>query len=78
MAQYKYSDELSQSSDSRFDAEHKPGETVPYSGIYMCTNCRDEIASNKGDPFPPQNHRQHTNQAKPIRWKLLIQTQNGP
>jgi hypothetical protein len=78
MALYKDASELIKSDDSRFDATHKPGSTVPYSGIYMCTSCRDEIASNKGDPFPPQNHRQHRDTSKPILWKLLVQTQNGP
>jgi hypothetical protein len=31
----------------------------PRSGIYMCTNCGDEAACNKGDPLPPQDHRQY-------------------
>ena len=78
MAQYKYSDELSKSDSSSFDEEHTPGSKVPSSGIYMCVNCRDEVACNAGDPLPPQNHKQHTNTSKPIKWKLLIKTQNGP
>lgn len=78
MALYKNGGELTLSHDSKFDQLHKPGATVPYSGIYVCANCGDEIASNKGDPFPPQNHRQHSNTSKPIAWQLLVQTQNGP
>lgn len=78
MAFYKNGSALSQSLDPRFDAHHKPGSTVPYSGIYICVNCRDEIACNHGDPFPPQNHRQHPNTQKPIAWQLLVQTQKGP
>lgn len=71
MARYKYGDYLKHSEHSIYDDIHKPGETVPYSGIYRCTGCDDEVASNKGDPFPPQNHHQHTNNT-PIRWKLLV------
>ncbi len=78
MALYKYANELQQTQDGSFDVEHKPGETVPRSGIYICTNCRDEVACNAGDPFPPQNHRQHPHTTKAIRWKLLVATQNGP
>ena len=51
---------------------HEPGEKVPNSGIYFCTGCDKEIASNKGDPFPPQNHHQHSSGKPPIRWKLLV------
>jgi len=71
MALYKDGDRLKHSADAAFDAIHKPGETVPHSGIYRCTSCDDEIACNKGDPFPPQNHHQHQPPA-PIRWRLLV------
>ncbi|SFO86228.1 hypothetical protein SAMN03159417_00371 [Ralstonia sp. NFACC01] len=57
---------------SHWNAVHKPGETVPLSGIYRCTGCNKEVASNKGDPFPPQNHHQHGTDQPPIRWKLLV------
>lgn len=78
MALYKNSSELIASNENRFDETHKPGSIVPYSGIYMCINCRDEVACNKGDPFPPQNHRQHPSTTKAILWQLLVQTQKGP
>ncbi len=78
MALYKNGNELSHSTSAQFDAVHLPGAKVPHSGIYLCTNCRDEVACNAGDPFPPQNHRQHSTTKGDIRWKLLVQTQNGP
>jgi len=37
---------------------YSPGKIVPVSGIYKCTVCDKEIASNKDDPFPPQSHHQ--------------------
>lgn len=77
MATYKYTDELTQSTSVDFDVKHRPGTTTPFSGIYVCTNCRDEIASNAGNPLPPQNHRQHKT-SLPILWQLLVRTQTGP
>lgn len=78
MAHYKNGDELIHTNDPRFDAIYTPGTKAPYSGIYICTNCRDEAACNYGDPLPPQNHRQHSPGKGDIRWKLLVQTQRGP
>ncbi len=49
------------------------GSTVPVSGIYRCTGCGDEITSNKGDPFPPQNSHQHNSMAH-VAWKLVART----
>jgi len=54
-----------------FKIVHSPGQIVPFSGIYRCINCGDENACNKGTPFPPQNHHQHS-PGKPIGWKLLV------
>jgi hypothetical protein len=73
MARYKYGEYLTQSDHEIYDEIHKPGATVPHSGIYRCNACGDEIASNKGDPFPPQNHHQHTS-GSPIRWQLLVRS----
>jgi hypothetical protein len=72
MALYKYGNLLVKSDHEAFDVEHLPGSIVPDSGIYRCTNCGDEDACNKRDPFPPQNHRQHNPTAGLIRWKLLV------
>lgn len=77
MAEYQDTNEVTRTKDSAFDSTYRPGDEVPRSGIYICTNCRDEVACNAGDPFPPQNHRQHKSD-KPIRWKLLVRTQRGP
>lgn len=54
--------------------EYGPGANVPVSGIYKCGGCRKEITSNQGDPFPPQNHHQHTPAQGPVRWKLNVRT----
>ena len=78
MAFYQDRNELSYKESPEFAPTFKPGAITPYSGIYICTNCRDEIAANQGNPLPPQNHRQHQNLLKPIEWRLLVRTQTGP
>lgn len=60
-----------------FEKIWKPGETPVHAGIYRCQGCDDEIASNKGIQLPTQNHRQHNALQGPIRWKLLVATQQG-
>lgn len=72
MALYKYSTNLTQNNHEAFDGELPPGTVVNNSGIYRCTGCGDEIAANKNNPLPPQNHHQHSNQNIPIRWQLLV------
>lgn len=52
---------------------YNPGTECPASGLYRCVNCGDEVTSNKGDPLPPQNHRQHTSNDK-ILWELIVKT----
>lgn len=76
MALYKHGQHLKQSQDPAFDSTHKPGETTPHSGIYRCEGCGDEIASNGGNPLPPQNHHQHPTTQGAIRWKLLVYAQS--
>jgi hypothetical protein len=75
MAQYKNSQYLSLSSDPKFDLIHSPGSPAPHSGIYRCEGCGREVASNQGQPLPPQNHHQHPYGANPIRWRLVVATQ---
>ena len=75
MALYKHGGYLRQSDDPAFNAQHQPGAVTPHSGIYRCTACGDEIASNAGNPLPPQNHRQHSPQQGQIRWQLLVYAQ---
>ncbi|MBY5797770.1 hypothetical protein [Rhizobium leguminosarum] len=78
MALYKNASELVKSESADFDLVYTPGTKAPWSGIYICTNCRDEAACNRDDPLPPQNHRQHSTSKGDIRWKVLIKTQTGP
>lgn len=65
---------LSKSNGSHWTDEYSPGEMVPYSGIYRCIGCKKEVTSNADEPFPPQNHHQHTVSEGPIRWKLIVRT----
>jgi len=75
MALYKYSNYLTQTNDAAFDAVHQPGAATPNSGIYRCEGCGHEIASNAGNPLPPQNHHQHGSSSGSIRWKLIVYAQ---
>ncbi len=78
MAWYKDPNVLQKSSSAEYDKIHKPGEIVPHSGIYRCQGCGREIASNESDPFPPQNHHQHTQQQGTIRWRLIVYADHDP
>ena len=78
MATYKDGNQVTRSDSSIFDDAIRPGTPAPFSGIYMCTNCLDEDACNKGNSLPPQNHRQHNVSIGPILWRLLVCTQRGP
>jgi hypothetical protein len=76
MAQYKYGGYLQKSDHSAYDTLHKPGATTPDSGIYKCESCGDEVASNKGNPLPPQNHKQHDPAKGLIQWRLIVFAQS--
>ena len=78
MALYKYPQYLNQSTDAAFDKEHTPGQAVPHSGIHRCMGCGREIAANANDPFPPQNHHQHSAEQGSIRWRLVVYAQGDP
>lgn len=75
MAYYKYSAAIQLHQDELFDKLHTPGMQVPHSGIYRCAGCAKEIAANAPDPFPPQNHHQHSQAQGTIRWQLTVATQ---
>jgi hypothetical protein len=72
MALYKNAAYLTQDNHAAFDTLHQPGATTPHSGIYRCENCEDEVASNQGNPLPPQNHKQHQPGNGAIRWRLIL------
>ncbi len=77
MAQYKYQQYLQKGDAAAYDTIHSPGETCGNSGIYRCEACGHEVASNKGDPLPPQNHHQHKPGQGAIRWKLIVYAQGA-
>lgn len=70
MASAKYMHKIVKLDAEAFDHVMTPGEQPAWSGIYECTVCGDEIAANKGNPLPPQNHHQHQPGSGPIRSKF--------
>lgn len=72
MALYKYAQYLGQDDSNVFDPENGPGTPAPRSGIYRCMGCGREVASNEGEPLPPQNHHQHSAGQGTIRWRLIV------
>lgn len=74
MAIYKYGQYLAQNNSAAFDAVTHPANKTPYSGIYRCEGCGQNIASVEGHTMPPQNHHQHTGAQGAIRWKLIVAT----
>jgi hypothetical protein len=63
---------LTQLNASVFDTLHTPGQATPHSGIYRCEGCGAAVASNTGNPLPPQNHHQHSSAQGAIRWRLIV------
>lgn len=74
MAEYKYSNYLSQSNDAKYDSEYSPGESTSYPGIYRCTGCGDEIGIAKNKTLPPQNDHQHSGSSN-VKWRLNVRAQ---
>lgn len=72
MAQYKYRENLTQSSGSAFDTRHAPSTIAQNPGIYRCYGCGDEVAVSKGQFLPPQNHHPHDRAQGKIEWQLLV------
>lgn len=75
MALYKDAQYFSQSTDAAFDIVATPGQQTPHSGIYRCEGCGHEVASNAGNPLPPQNHHQHAVEQGAIRWRMIAYAQ---
>jgi len=76
MAWYIDRSTLTQSDGAKswWTTDHGPAQTVPVSGIYKCVVCKKEVTSNKGDPFPPQNHHQHDPGQGPVSWRLNVRS----
>lgn len=59
------------SNDPLFNQVFQPGDKTPHSGIYRNVSNGDEVASNAGNPLPPQNYSQNPGRT-PVRWKLFV------
>ena len=72
MAQYKYRDNVIQSSSAAFDTRHAPCTVASNPGIYRCVVCGEEIVVSRGRTLPPAEHHAHPNGQAKIEWQLLV------
>jgi hypothetical protein len=72
MALYQDSRYVRATTHESFDKVFTPGSDTPLSGIYRCVGCGAEVASNRGNPLPPQNHHQHGSSQGSIRWQMVV------
>ena len=72
MAQYKYRDNVIQSSNAAFDTRHAPCTVASNPGIYRCVVCGEEIVRGKGRTLPPADHHPHAQGQPKIEWQLLV------
>lgn len=76
MAQYKYPQNLSQSTSAAFDTRYAPGTKVENPGIYRCAGCGEEVIVHKGQLLPAQNHHSHARGEGKLEWQLLVFAQS--
>ena len=74
MALFKYANHLTQTKNASFDLMLEPSTFVPCGGIFRCTGCGTEIASEGIGLLPDRQHHKHTPAQGPIRWQLIVAT----
>jgi len=72
MAQYKYRDNVIQSSSAAFDTRHAPGTIASNPGIYRCAVCGEEIVVRRGRALPQADHHSHQQGQPKIEWQMLV------
>ena len=76
MAFYKHAKFLSRNPHENFDLLQEPGVDAADAGIYRCEVCGQEIGIAQTHKLPPQSHHTHAAGSGPIRWQLIVATQN--
>lgn len=74
MAIFKYSNYLATSKSTSFDQPLQPSSFAPCGGIYRCTSCGTEIASEGIGLLPDRQHHKHAPGQPPIQWQLTVAT----
>lgn len=74
MALYKYQNYLAVSKNASFDLTFQPCAFVPCAGIFRCTGCGTEIATDGIGVFPDREHHKHTPAQGPVAWQLIVAT----
>ena len=74
LAIFKYSNYLATSKSTSFDQPLQPSSFAPCGGIYRCTGCGTEIASEGIGLLPDRQHHKHAPGVPPIQWQLTVAT----
>ena len=74
MAIFKYQNYLQASKNGSFDLVLSPSQFVPCAGIYRCTGCNNEVATEGVGLLPGTDHHKHTGGQGPIQWQLVVAT----
>ena len=72
MAIFKYRNYLSQTKNGSFDLILSASQFVPCAGIYRCTGCNNEIASEGVGTLPGSDHHKHSAAQGKIQWQLVV------
>ena len=72
MAVYKHDNYLRHRNDAIFDTLLETNTAAPYSGIYRCEICGQEVISQKSTPLPPETHHKHPHHQEAIHWRLTV------
>ena len=70
MAIYRYPQFLLRVDHTLFETLHAPGTSAPYSGIYRCHVCGQEIVAMRNESLPAADHHDHVIGDGPMRWQL--------
>ena len=70
MAIYRYPQFLLRVDHALFESLHAPGTVAPYSGIYRCSVCGQEIVARRDEPLPASDHHAHVVGEGAMRWQL--------
>ena len=70
MAIYKYPQFLLRVDHTLFETQNATGAPAPYSGIYRCSICGQEIVAKRNEVLPSADHHPHYLGDDVMHWQL--------